>query len=165
MINSDVISMMPTIFMAIAITSAISSMKIRRARSGCMPSASASSTLTVPASSGRHSQAMMPTTMIPPIQTIATSVGVTARMSPKRKAMRSNRTQVMKATMTRPIASVAWLRMPSSASADSPWRFCRTIRISETSAATTKTLTIRLSEKNSDSATPSNAEWAMVSPK
>ncbi|MNU02907.1 hypothetical protein D3C72_2467590 [compost metagenome] len=49
----------------------------------------------------------------------AMSVMVTARMSPNRKAIRSMRTQDMKATSTRPIASVEWLRIPSSASADS----------------------------------------------
>ncbi|MCY1526408.1 hypothetical protein D9M68_614260 [compost metagenome] len=54
MMSSEVMSRMPTIFMAIAITSAIKSMKKSRVRSGCNPSASASSGLTVEAKSGRQ---------------------------------------------------------------------------------------------------------------
>ncbi|MCY1247216.1 hypothetical protein D9M72_605290 [compost metagenome] len=89
----------------------------------------------------------------------------TARMSPKRKPTRSMRTQVMKATMTRPIDSAECERMPSSASVDSAPRRCRNKSRTDTAAATMNTATIRLRSRSSDSATPSSAECAMVSPK
>ena len=50
MMSSDVIRSTPTSFMAMAMTTASSSMKISRVASGRMPSASASSALTVPGS-------------------------------------------------------------------------------------------------------------------
>ncbi len=165
MIKSAVISMMPTIFMAMAITSAISSMKRSRVCAGFMPSASATSSLTVDAISGRQSQTSAASTKTPPPQISAISVRVTARMSPNRKAIRSILTQVMKATSTRPIAKAEWERMPSSASADSDWRLCSARSSSDTTTATPKTAISRLIWKNSDSATPSSAECAIVSPK
>ena len=73
MISSDVISRMPTIFIAIAITSAIISMKRSRARSGFSPSASATSSLMVEATSGRQSQMTAASTTSPPPQISAMS--------------------------------------------------------------------------------------------
>ncbi|MNV77562.1 hypothetical protein D3C71_1709900 [compost metagenome] len=105
MMSSDVINMMPTTFMAMAITSAINSVKMSLARSGFNPSASANSVLTVEASRDRHRNTMETSTTSPPPQISAISLRVTARISPNRKETRSIRTQLMKATMTRPIAS------------------------------------------------------------
>lgn len=165
MISSEVMSMMPTTFIAIAITSAISSVKMSFARSGFSPSASASSVLTVEASSDRHRKTMETMTTSPPPQISAISLRVTARISPNRNDTRSIRTQLMKATMTRPMASAEWDRMPSNASDDSACRRWRKISRIETADATRKTLTTRLSCNSSESATPSSAEWAIVSPK
>jgi hypothetical protein len=71
----------------------------------------------------------------------------------------------MKATMTRPSASVEWDRMPSSASVESAPLFCSRSSASETSAATTKTPIVMSMENRKEMATPSRAECAMVSPK
>ncbi|MNL56670.1 hypothetical protein D3C87_1801800 [compost metagenome] len=96
---------------------------------------------------------------------MAISSTETARISPNRKPIRSMRTVVRNPTSTRPTASVEWLNMPSSASIDSVACRCSTISAPATSAATAKTPSVMLMDSRIDSATPSSAECAMVSPK
>ncbi|MNF04426.1 hypothetical protein D3C80_2039390 [compost metagenome] len=66
MISSEVINRIPTIFIAMAMTMARSSMKTMRDRAGFMPSARAISSLTVAARKGRHNQARTASTNTPP---------------------------------------------------------------------------------------------------
>ena len=84
MISSDVISRMPTIFIAMAMVSAMASMNRIRARCGRSPSASASSSLTVADSSGRQIMNSRPSTPAPTTQISTRSRVPTARMSPNR---------------------------------------------------------------------------------
>ena len=67
--------------------------------------------------------------------------------------------------MTSPIASVECDRMPSSASVDSVPRRSSSSSATDTSAAMTNTPAVRLVPSRKESATPSSAECAIVSPK
>ena len=67
MINSEVINRIPTTFMAIAMVTAMISMKAICTRLTGTPSTRARSSWTVIASNGRHNQASTPRTTAPPI--------------------------------------------------------------------------------------------------
>ena len=89
MIRRPVINNIPTILIDIAMTLAISKVKIAVARSGFNPSALANSKLTVPANNGLQIKINIVKTTPPPIQTNKTSVKLTDKMSPKSKPIRS----------------------------------------------------------------------------
>ncbi|MNH23798.1 hypothetical protein D3C79_837100 [compost metagenome] len=84
MINSEVISSTPTIFIATAITTAISSISARRSAATGKPSTMASSSCTVTASSGRHSTTSNSSTAALPPRIQARSPGLIASRSPNR---------------------------------------------------------------------------------
>ncbi len=84
MISSEVISSTPTIFIATAITTAISSISARRMPATGRPSTLASSSCTVIASSGRHSGISISSTSALPPMIQARSLGPTASRSPNR---------------------------------------------------------------------------------
>ena len=84
MISSEVISSTPTIFIATAMTMAISSISARRIAATGRPSTRASSSWTVIASSGRHSQASRASTSALPATIHSRSPGPTASRSPNR---------------------------------------------------------------------------------
>ena len=71
----------------------------------------------------------------------------------------------MNATMTSPRARVEWDRMPSSASVGRAWRSCNAKSARETRTATANTPAITEMFSRKARATPSSAEWDMVSPK
>jgi len=84
MISSDVINNTPTIFIATAITTAMSNIKaIRRPATG-KPSTLASSSCTVIASNGRHRATSNASTAALPPRIQARSVGLIASRSPNR---------------------------------------------------------------------------------
>ncbi|MOA25186.1 hypothetical protein D3C78_1458960 [compost metagenome] len=84
MISSEVISSTPTIFIATAITTAISSISARRMAATGRPSTCASSSCTVIASSERHSQASAASTRALPATIHSRSAWLTASRSPNR---------------------------------------------------------------------------------
>ena len=105
MIRRPVINNIPTIFIDIAMTLAISRVKIELAKSGFNPSALANSKLTVPAKRGLQINIYTIKTILPPIQTNNKSVTLTERISPKSKPMRSILMNESMPKRTNPIAS------------------------------------------------------------
>lgn len=103
-IRSPVINKIPTIFIEIAITAAISKVKIALANSDFIPSAFASSRFTVPANNGLQIITNNIKTAVPPIHTSKISLKFTARISPNSKPMRSILINDNKPSKTSPIA-------------------------------------------------------------
>ncbi|MNP69428.1 hypothetical protein D3C76_1655240 [compost metagenome] len=84
MISNEVISSTPTIFIATAITTAISNISARRNPATGRPSTLASSSCTVIASNGRHNATSKASTAALPPRIQARSVGLIASRSPNR---------------------------------------------------------------------------------
>ncbi|MNP76448.1 hypothetical protein D3C76_1736850 [compost metagenome] len=84
MINNEVISNTPTIFIATAMTTAINSISARRKPATGSPSTLASSSCTVIASNGRHNVTSNASTAALPPRIQARSVGLIASKSPNR---------------------------------------------------------------------------------
>ncbi|MNP66689.1 hypothetical protein D3C76_1624270 [compost metagenome] len=84
MISNEVMSNTPTIFIATAITTAISSISAMRSPATGNPSTLANSSCTVIASNGRHSVTSNASTAALPPRIQARSVGLIASRSPNR---------------------------------------------------------------------------------
>jgi len=84
MISSEVMSRMPTTFIARAMTMAMSSMNASRTGNTATPSTCASSSWTVAASSGRHNPVKAPSASRLPAQIQPRSVALIDRMSPNK---------------------------------------------------------------------------------
>ena len=143
-IKSPVINKIPTIFIEIAITLAISNVKIALAKSGFRPSALANSKLTVPANKGLQINIKTIKTIPPPIQTNKRSVKFTERISPKSKPMRSILIKDNIPNRTRPIAKTEWAKSPNNASSGRLVLLCKKSKDIASKHETTNTAMIKL---------------------
>ena len=133
MIRRPVINNIPTIFIDIAMTLAISKVKIALAKSGFNPSALANSKLTVPAKRGLQININTIKTIPPPIQTNNKSVTLTERISPKSKPIRSILMNESMPKRTNPIASTEWANRPNKASSGDWFSFVKKVKTGQVS--------------------------------
>ena len=147
MIRRPVINNIPTIFIDIAMTLAISKVKIALAKSGFNPSALANSKLTVPAKRGLQININTIKTILPPIQTNNKSVTLTERISPKSKPMRSILMNESIPKSTNPIASTEWANRPNKASSGRLVLLCKKSKDRASKQETTNTAMIKLKSK------------------
>ncbi len=164
-ISIEVISKTPTIFIEIAITTAINNIRTILDFSGFIPSACAISTFTVDANKECQEIRSIKSTNAPPPQITAISLGVTAKISPKRKPIKSTLTHVIKLNPTNPSAKAECASSPSNASEERLTRLCNKISAREMKTDTENTANVVLTSKCSANATPSKAAQESVSPK
>ena len=144
MISRPVIKSIHTIFIEMAITAAIKSVKIVFAISGFRPSALANSKFTVPANRGLQIKINKTKTTHPPIQIIKRSLTLTERISQKSKPIRSILMKERIPKSTSPTAKTECAKRPSSASLGKKVFFCRYKRDKEISPEITNTDSIIL---------------------
>ena len=157
-ISIPVIRSSPTILIDIAIIAANNIVKIAFALSGFIPSASASSLLTVEANNGFQIILRIKRIIDPPNQIINKSISFTASISPNNKPMISNLIEDKKLITTKPTANDEWANKPSKASPGNFVVFCNFKSISATAEEIKKTEKATLILKKNPIVTPNKAE-------
>ena len=130
-----------------------------------MPSASASSWLTVEANNGFQMYLSINKISAPPIQIINRSISFTAKMSPNNSPIISNRIVVRKPITTKPTARDECANKPNNASPGSFVVFWSFKSISAIADEIKKTENAIFNSKKKAIVTPRSAEWDNVSPK
>ena len=164
-INIPVINNNPTIFIEIAISAASKIVNIALTLSGFIPSASASSWLTVDANKGFQIKHKTKSISAPPIQMIKRSFTFTDKISPNKTPIISNLINDKNPNTTKPIAREECDSKPNNASPARYVEFSNFNKIKDTIEATINTEKAIFISNEIDNKTPSKEECASVSPK